>query len=95
MKELEKLILKCEKCKPKECINYEIDWTPEQSKTNKQASQNYSNINYMQVLAQQGWQCPVCKRILAPFVSECPCGGQGMKTWITTSGTDNKTITNC
>lgn len=25
--------------------------------------------------AQQGWQCPVCKRVYAPFVSECPyCG---------------------
>ena len=25
---------------------------------------------------QQGWQCPVCKRVYAPFVSECLyCGG--------------------
>lgn len=25
--------------------------------------------------AQQGWQCPVCKRVYAPFISECPyCG---------------------
>lgn len=24
---------------------------------------------------QQGWQCPICKRVYAPFVSECPnCG---------------------
>lgn len=22
---------------------------------------------------RQGWQCPVCKRINAPFVSQCPC----------------------
>lgn len=44
--------------------------------------------NYVQVLAQQGWQCPICKRVLAPFVPECPCGGQGMQTTITTTGTD-------
>ena len=31
---------------------------------------NYGNY------AQQGWQCPLCKRILAPFVTECPCRGQ-------------------
>lgn len=25
--------------------------------------------------AQQGWQCPICKRVYAPFVSECiNCG---------------------
>lgn len=28
-----------------------------------------NNINTI----QQGWQCPVCGRILAPFVTECPC----------------------
>lgn len=22
---------------------------------------------------QQGWQCPICGRILAPFITECPC----------------------
>ena len=57
------------------------------------------SINYTQGLmqvnfAQQGWQCPICKRVLAPFVPECPCGGQGMETWTTTT-TDNtnQTIT--
>lgn len=52
--------------------------------------------NFYQVKAQQGWQCPVCKRILAPFISECPCQGQGMKTTtIATSinSINNKTIT--
>ena len=28
-----------------------------------------NNVN----IVQQGWQCPVCGRILAPFVTECPC----------------------
>lgn len=25
----------------------------------------------MEVGAQQGWQCPLCKRIYGPFVPEC------------------------
>lgn len=50
--------------------------------------------NFMQVGAMQGWQCPICKRVLAPFVQECPCKGQGPETWTTTStSTENKTIT--
>jgi hypothetical protein len=36
------------------------------------------NYNFMQTGAMQGWQCPICKRVLAPFVQECPCKGQGM-----------------
>lgn len=44
------------------------------------------DIDYMQVGAQQGWQCPICKRVLSPWTPECPCGGQGQKTWTTTSG---------
>lgn len=45
--------------------------------------QNYILNN---VVAQQGWQCPVCKRILAPFVTECPCKGQGMTTFTSATG---------
>ena len=48
-------------------------------------------IDYTQVLAQQGWQCPVCKRVLAPFVPECPCGGQGLKTYTTINGSTTPT----
>lgn len=33
-----------------------------------------NNINTI----QQGWQCPVCGAILAPFVTECPCKGKGL-----------------
>lgn len=29
---------------------------------------NYNNINFV----RQGWQCPICKRVLAPFIIECP-----------------------
>lgn len=28
----------------------------------------YNNINFV----QQGWQCPICKKVLAPFMTECP-----------------------
>lgn len=36
----------------------------------KDISQSNTN-NYV----AKGWQCPVCGRILAPWVSECPCRG--------------------
>lgn len=29
---------------------------------------NYTTNGYV----QQGWQCPICKKILAPFMSHCP-----------------------
>ena len=47
--------------------------------------------NFMQVGAMQGWQCPICKRVLAPFVQECPCKGQGMET-VTTTGNGTLTL---
>ena len=50
--------------------------------------------NFMQVTGQYGWICPKCGRVLAPFVPECPCRGQGPETWTTTStSSGNKTIT--
>lgn len=27
------------------------------------------------VTALQCWQCPVCGKVNAPFVAQCPCGG--------------------
>lgn len=40
---------------------------------------------FIQVGAMQGWICPVCKRVLSPSMMECPCKGQGMQTFTTTS----------
>lgn len=63
-------------------------------KTTAEPSQNY-NMNFMQLGAQQGWQCPVCKRVLSPWTPECPCRGQGIET-ITVASTStckNETIT--
>lgn len=44
---------------------------------------NYTQ-NFMQLGAQQGWQCPVCKRVLGPWIPECPCQGRGKETYTTT-----------
>jgi len=36
--------------------------------------------------AQQGWQCPVCKRIYAPSVVMCfYCGGEDIKIDVNTA----------
>lgn len=41
------------------------------------------NFNF----AQQGWQCPICKRVYSPLTMMCYyCGGES----ITTTGTDIK-----
>lgn len=42
--------------------------------------------------AMQGWQCPVCGRVLAPFITECPCHGNQQSTTISSTGTGNVTI---
>lgn len=44
-----------------------------------------NNNYYYQTLAQQGWQCPLCKKILAPFVQECTCQMQNAFTTVTTT----------
>lgn len=31
---------------------------------------NYT-VNYGSFV-QQGWQCPICKKVLAPFMTYCP-----------------------
>lgn len=43
---------------------------------------------------QQGWQCPVCKRVYAPFVRECSCCGRNTVTNIE-SGTGQPLIDWC
>lgn len=61
----------------------------------KTTGESYSKTitsGYMQLGAQQGWQCPICKRVLAPFVMECPCQGQGPVTVTTTNIDGNTTI---
>jgi hypothetical protein len=27
-------------------------------------------------MAQEGWQCPVCSKVLAPWMASCPCEGK-------------------
>lgn len=59
------------------------------SKEENKNNSNDNNYNFMQLGAMQGWQCPICKRVLAPFVQECPCKGQGIST-MTVATTDLK-----
>lgn len=61
--------------------------------TTAELGKNYT-MNFMQVGAQQGWQCPVCKRILSPWTPECPCRGQGMETITMTSTSTGTTKIN-
>lgn len=44
--------------------------------------------------AQQGWQCPICKRVYSPLTPVCfYCGGES-KTW-TSTGVENPTSLDC
>lgn len=48
-----------------------------------------TNWDYMNLGVQQGWQCPVCGRVNAPWLPCCSCGGK-FGTYTTTDGTDYK-----
>lgn len=39
-------------------------------------SKNYTMSSYTNFV-QQGWQCPICKKVLAPFMTECPHNHDG------------------
>lgn len=63
------------------------DYGRPHSRTVYPDSYNVMQTNFMQLGAMQGWQCPICKRVLAPFVQECPCKGQGIATMTVATGT--------
>lgn len=42
---------------------------------------HYENYGF----AQQGWQCPICKKILAPFMTYCPFHNEENNKWSVTS----------
>ena len=44
-------------------------------------STNYS-YTYPKPKAEQGWECPRCGRINAPWVRSCDCSGNYKLTWI-------------
>ena len=68
-------------------IDFKIDRIPAKDYGRFSQTVYSDNYNFMQVGAMQGWQCPICKRVLAPFVQECPCKGQGMGTVTIATGT--------
>ena len=36
-----------------------------------------NTINNQPIIAQQGWQCPICGRVYSPFTPMCYyCGGE-------------------
>ena len=41
-------------------------------------------------LMEQGWVCPICGNVNAPWVASCPCGGNPQTRITTSSGTDYK-----
>lgn len=45
-----------------------------------------NGYSWSQMPPQQGWQCPVCGRIMSPTTPFCPCEGQG-RTTLTSTGT--------
>lgn len=49
---------------------------------------SYTWNNYI----PQGWQCPVCKRVLSPNTSMCPCNGFNDRFTMTTLGTGSECI---
>ena len=50
----------------------------EETQTFKPVQDIPMNNFTIQEVVSQGWQCPICKSILAPFVTECPCKGRGL-----------------
>lgn len=50
-------------------------------------SKNYT-IHYGEnFFVSQGWQCPICHKILAPFMTYCPFHEKENDEWVLTSST--------
>lgn len=65
----------------------------EHSKTTGESYSRTVTNGFLQLGAQQGWQCPICKRVLSPWTTECPCKGNGkVDTYTTTYSSDVATI---
>lgn len=47
----------------------------------------------VQFAGQYGWICPLCKRVLAPFIHECPYHNMENTTLTTSTSSDSQTIT--
>lgn len=49
-----------------------------------------NNENYMQIIGNYGWICPICKRVLSPSVIECPHHNNSDWTLTSTTITTDK-----
>lgn len=70
------------------------DWTGWRLEHMSTAAE-HPTVEYVQPPAQQGWQCPKCGRINAPWVATCPCYLTTAKPFVYTVGPtckDNPTI---
>ena len=52
---------------------------------------NMSDYNWPKQPPIQGWQCPICGKVMSPTTPFCPCNGQGGTT-ITSTGTTVDTV---
>lgn len=46
-----------------------------------------STYEYHEMSAQQGWQCPICGAVNAPWAMQCPCRGSHFVTVSTNADT--------
>ena len=51
----------------------------------------WRKVGRMNTLMREGWVCPVCGNVNAPWVASCPCGGQDNNTSYNATRLDEET----
>ena len=68
-------------------INDKVNMTD--STTGTSSSTNYNRYTHYYPAAQQGWECPRCGKINAPWVSQCNCSRDN---WTVTWASDHVNV---